>query len=40
MEETTKIGAAAPRIDGRLKVIGGARYASDMPLADPSMLFF
>jgi xanthine dehydrogenase YagR molybdenum-binding subunit len=40
MEETTKIGAAAPRIDGRLKVIGGACYASDMPLADPVYAFF
>jgi xanthine dehydrogenase YagR molybdenum-binding subunit len=34
-----KIGAAAPRVDGRLKVTGKARYASDMPLADPVYAF-
>jgi xanthine dehydrogenase YagR molybdenum-binding subunit len=39
MEETAKIGIAAPRIDGRLKVTGEVRYASDMPLADPANAF-
>src|SRR5213078_2356034 len=36
MAEPAKIGAAAPRVDGRLKVTGEARYASDTPLADPA----
>ena len=35
LAQPLKIGAAAPRIDGRLKVTGEARYASDTPLADP-----
>src|ERR1051325_2795365 len=39
MEQTAKIGAPAPRIDGRLKVTGEARYASDMPLADPAYAY-
>ncbi len=39
MEQTAKIGTAAPRIDGRLKVTGEARYASDVPLADPVFAF-
>jgi xanthine dehydrogenase YagR molybdenum-binding subunit len=39
METTAKIGAVAPRIDGRLKVTGEARYASDMPLSDPVYAF-
>jgi xanthine dehydrogenase YagR molybdenum-binding subunit len=39
MEQTAKIGTAAPRIDGRLKVTGEARYASDVPLADPVYAF-
>jgi xanthine dehydrogenase YagR molybdenum-binding subunit len=30
-----KIGASVTRVDGRLKVTGEARYASDTPLADP-----
>ena len=34
-----KIGTAAPRVDGRLKVTGEARYASDTPLADPAYAF-
>lgn len=34
MDEIARIGTAAPRIDGRLKVTGEARYASDTPLAD------
>ena len=34
-----KIGTAAPRVDGRLKVTGEARYASDQPLADPAYAF-
>jgi xanthine dehydrogenase YagR molybdenum-binding subunit len=33
------IGTAAPRIDGRLKVTGEARYASDTPLADPAYAY-
>src|SRR5438067_2625290 len=36
MDQTAKIGAAAPRVDGRLKVTGEARYASDTPLANPA----
>jgi xanthine dehydrogenase YagR molybdenum-binding subunit len=36
MTDNPKIGAAATRIDGRLKVTGEARYASDWPLADPA----
>ena len=39
MEQTAKIGTAVPRIDGRLKVTGEARYASDVPLADPAYAF-
>jgi xanthine dehydrogenase YagR molybdenum-binding subunit len=35
LAQNLKIGAAAPRVDGRLKVTGEARYASDMPLIDP-----
>ncbi|MBV8775697.1 MAG: xanthine dehydrogenase family protein molybdopterin-binding subunit [Alphaproteobacteria bacterium] len=33
------IGTATPRVDGRLKVTGEARYASDFPLADPAFAF-
>ncbi|HEU0217184.1 MAG TPA: xanthine dehydrogenase family protein molybdopterin-binding subunit [Stellaceae bacterium] len=40
LAQPLKIGAAAPRVDGRLKVTGEARYASDMPLADPAYAFF
>src|SRR6266478_1759754 len=39
MEQNAKIGARAPRVDGRLKVTGEARYASDMPLADPAYAY-
>src|SRR5438270_3244596 len=39
MDQTAKIGTAAPRIDGRLKVTGEARYASDVPLANPVYAF-
>src|SRR5438477_3641705 len=39
MDRTAKIGTAAPRIDGRLKVTGEARYASDVPLANPVYAF-
>src|SRR5947207_14427708 len=39
MDQTAKIGAAAPRVDGRLKVTGEARYASDTPLANPAYAF-
>ncbi len=38
-ESPTGIGAAAPRIDGRLKVTGAARYASDMSVANPAYAF-
>lgn len=34
-----KIGEAATRVDGRLKVTGEARYASDVPLANPVYAF-
>ncbi len=34
--QTTRIGSATPRIDGRLKVTGAARYASDQPTAHPA----
>jgi CO/xanthine dehydrogenase Mo-binding subunit len=39
LTQPIKIGAAAPRVDGRLKVTGEARYASDTPLADPVFAF-
>jgi len=39
LAQPLKIGAAAPRVDGRLKVTGEARYASDMPLAEPVYAF-
>jgi xanthine dehydrogenase YagR molybdenum-binding subunit len=34
-----RIGTPIKRVDGRLKVTGEARYASDMPLADPVYAF-
>ena len=37
--QPVKIGAAATRVDGRLKVTGEARYASDVPLANPVYAF-
>ena len=37
--QPAKLGAAAPRVDGRLKVTGEARYASDTPLADRAYAF-
>jgi xanthine dehydrogenase YagR molybdenum-binding subunit len=33
------IGATVPRIDGRLKVTGGAHYGSDMSVANPAYAF-
>jgi xanthine dehydrogenase YagR molybdenum-binding subunit len=33
------MGQPVPRIDGRLKVTGEARYASDFPVADPAYAF-
>jgi xanthine dehydrogenase YagR molybdenum-binding subunit len=39
LAQPLKIGSAAPRVDGRLKVTGEARYASDAPLADPVYAF-
>ncbi|WP_406856415.1 xanthine dehydrogenase family protein molybdopterin-binding subunit [Alsobacter sp. KACC 23698] len=35
-EPKVNMGQPAPRIDGRLKVTGAARYASDMPVANPA----
>src|ERR1700712_5625110 len=32
----TRIGTPTPRYDGRLKVTGAARYASDQPVANPA----
>jgi xanthine dehydrogenase YagR molybdenum-binding subunit len=34
-----QIGAAVPRIDGRLKVTGAARYGSDVSVANPAHAF-
>jgi xanthine dehydrogenase YagR molybdenum-binding subunit len=39
MDMTAKIGTPTPRVDGRLKVTGEARYASDTPLANPAHAF-
>jgi xanthine dehydrogenase YagR molybdenum-binding subunit len=39
MNLSAKIGTPAPRVDGRLKVTGEARYASDTPLAHPAYAF-
>jgi xanthine dehydrogenase YagR molybdenum-binding subunit len=39
LRQPAKIGSPATRIDGRLKVTGGARYASDAPLANPAFAF-
>ena len=39
MDMTAKIGTPTPRVDGRLKVTGEARYASDTPLANPAYAF-
>jgi len=39
MDPTAKIGTPALRVDGRLKVTGEARYASDIPLAHPAYAF-
>ncbi|MDY0747590.1 xanthine dehydrogenase family protein molybdopterin-binding subunit [Paucibacter sp. R3-3] len=33
---TTRIGMPTPRIDGRLKVTGSARYAADQPTPNPA----
>ncbi len=35
----TNMGAPAPRIDGRLKVTGGALYGSDVPVRHPAYAF-
>ncbi|HEY7930356.1 MAG TPA: hypothetical protein VID71_10100, partial [Steroidobacteraceae bacterium] len=37
--EAHRLGQPAPRIDGRLKVTGAARYASDQALAHPAHAF-
>lgn len=34
------VGAAVPRVDGPLKVTGGARYASDMGVTNPVYAYF
>src|SRR6185437_8020672 len=39
LRQPTSIGTAVSRVDGRLKVTGEARYASDMPLANPVYAF-
>jgi xanthine dehydrogenase YagR molybdenum-binding subunit len=39
LAQPLKIGTAAPRVEGRLKVTGEARYASDTPLADPAYAY-
>jgi xanthine dehydrogenase YagR molybdenum-binding subunit len=36
LDRPAGIGADVPRIDGRLKVTGGARYGSDMAVANPA----
>jgi xanthine dehydrogenase YagR molybdenum-binding subunit len=33
------MGKPEPRIDGRLKVTGEARYGSDFPVANPAYAF-
>ena len=33
------MGDPLPRVDGRLKVTGAARYASDFPVANPAYAF-
>lgn len=39
LRQPPSIGTAISRIDGRLKVTGEARYASDTPLANPAYAF-
>ena len=39
MNDSRRSAPPTPRIDGRLKVTGEARYASDTPLADPAYAF-
>ena len=39
MPEGSAIGRATPRIDGRLKVTGEARYAADVPIANLAHAF-
>jgi xanthine dehydrogenase YagR molybdenum-binding subunit len=38
-EPKAHMGQPAPRIDGRLKVTGEARYAADFPLANPAYAY-
>jgi xanthine dehydrogenase YagR molybdenum-binding subunit len=38
-EPKANMGDPAPRLDGRLKVTGEARYPSDMPVANPAFAF-
>jgi len=38
-EAKRNMGEPAPRLDGRLKVTGEARYASDFPVANPAYAF-
>jgi xanthine dehydrogenase YagR molybdenum-binding subunit len=38
-EPKANMGAPAPRLDGRVKVTGEARYPSDMPVPNPAFAF-
>src|SRR5436309_14832426 len=38
-EPKANMGTAAPRLDGRLKVTGEARYAADFPVGNPAYAF-
>ena len=38
-EPKENMGKPEPRIDGRLKVTGEARYGSDFPVANPAYAF-
>ena len=39
-EPKENMGKPEPRIDGRLKVTGEARYGSDFPVANPAYAFW
>src|SRR3954464_674334 len=38
-EPKANMGEPAPRYDARLKVTGGARYPSDVPVSNPAFAF-
>src|SRR5947207_13006894 len=38
-EPKANMGQPAPRVDGRLKVTGKARYAADFPVANPAYAY-